>query len=77
MQPDYHKDIVTFAVKIQNLVEAVRAVRGEKYLQGMNIVSIIMSITIVLISKWSDYSFKLIKNTQKSRLVILSDFLND
>ncbi|XP_063536183.1 uncharacterized protein LOC134745966 [Cydia strobilella] len=78
LQLEYHKDIVMFAVKVQNFVEAVRAVGREEYLHGMNIVSIILSkLPTVLISKWSDYSFKLLQDAQKSRLVILSDFLND
>ncbi|XP_063357962.1 uncharacterized protein LOC134647540 [Cydia amplana] len=78
LHQDYHKDIITFALKVQNYVEAVRAVGQEEHLQGVNIVSIILSkLPTVLISKWSDYSFNLIKDGKKPRLVIMSDFLND
>ncbi|XP_063891737.1 uncharacterized protein LOC135117167 [Helicoverpa armigera] len=61
LQPDYHKDIVPFAVKVQNYVEAVRALGREEYLQGVSIVPMILcKLPPVLISKWSDYSYNLI-----------------
>lgn len=75
---EYHKDIVTFSLKVQNYIEAVRAVGQEEHLQGLNVVSIILSkLPTVLISKWTDYSFNLIKEGLKPRLLIMSDFLND
>ncbi|XP_063827161.1 uncharacterized protein LOC135076671 [Ostrinia nubilalis] len=75
---DYPKDIVIFSIKVQNFVEAVRAVGREEYIQGMSTVSIILSkLPTVLLSKWSDYSFPLIQaKTNKSRLEMLSEFLN-
>lgn len=78
MSQNYHSEIVPFSVKVQNLIQAVRAVGREEYLQGMSIVSIILSkLPTTLLSKWSDYSFPLITEGQKSRMVILSDFLHD
>lgn len=78
MSPEYHKDIVVFSVKVQNFVAAVQAVGREEYLQGMNLVSTLLSkLPAVLISKWSDYSFPLITENKKSRMEILSDFLNE
>ncbi|XP_061729022.1 uncharacterized protein LOC133533949 [Cydia pomonella] len=74
---EYQKDIVQFSVKVQNFVEAVRSVGREEYLQGMSLVPLILSkLPTVLLSKWSDYSFPLIKTSSKSRLDILADFLN-
>ncbi|KAL0881109.1 hypothetical protein ABMA27_002231 [Loxostege sticticalis] len=73
---DYQKYIVPFSVKVQNLIEAIRCLKREEYLQGMNIVSNILSkLPTVLISKWSDYSFPLISEGNMPRLLMLSDFL--
>lgn len=75
---DYQKDIVAFSVKVQNFIEAIRSVKRDEYLQGMNIVSLILSkLPTVLLSKWSDYSFPLITEGKKSRLDILADFLQE
>lgn len=75
---DYHRDIVIFSVKVQNFVEAVRAVGKEEYIQGMSTVSTILAkMPTVLLSKWTDYSFPIIQTKpNKSRLEILSEFLN-
>ncbi|KAL0882321.1 hypothetical protein ABMA27_000834 [Loxostege sticticalis] len=73
---DYQKYIVPFSVKVQNLIEAIRCLKREEYLQGMNIVSnILTKLPTVLISKWSDYSFPLISEGKMPRLLMLSDFL--
>ncbi|CAG9137857.1 unnamed protein product [Plutella xylostella] len=80
MSTEYHRDIVTFSVKVQNFVAAVRAVGREDYLQGMNITNIILSkFPAVLIPRWSDYSFPLIKDAApgRTRLEILAEFLRD
>lgn len=78
MSPEYHKEIVSFSVKVQNFVAAVQAVGREEYLQGMNLVStILVKLPPVLISKWSDYSFPLISKGKKSRMEILADFLHE
>ncbi|XP_047991945.1 uncharacterized protein LOC125230728 [Leguminivora glycinivorella] len=77
MSQEYQKDIVNFSVKVQNFVESVKAVGREEYVQGLSIVPLLISkIPPVLVSKWSDYSFPLIKEGGKSRLSIMSDFLN-
>ncbi|XP_073949058.1 uncharacterized protein [Choristoneura fumiferana] len=75
---DYQKEIVIFSVKVQNFVEAVKVVGREEYIQGMSIVPLLLSkLPTLLLSKWSDYSFPLINSgINKSRLDILSDFLN-
>ncbi|KAL0822662.1 hypothetical protein ABMA28_004686 [Loxostege sticticalis] len=73
---DYQKYIVPFSVKVQNLIEAIRCLKREEYMQGMNIVSnILTKLPTVLISKWSDYSFPLISEGKMPRLLMLSDFL--
>ncbi|CAK1580743.1 unnamed protein product [Parnassius mnemosyne] len=75
MSNEYNKDIVSFSVKVQNFIAAVHAVGREEYMQGMHISNIILSkMPTVLISKWSDYSFAIIKEGKKSRLNILGDF---
>lgn len=75
---EYQKDIVPFSVKVLNFVEAVRAVGREDYLQGTSMVSIILSkLPTVLISKWSDFSYPLIKAKLHPQLNILADFLHD
>ncbi|KOB68531.1 polyprotein [Operophtera brumata] len=78
MSQDYHKEIVSFSVKIQNFTGAVRAVGREEYLQGMSVVSVILSkLPTVLLSRWTDYSFIPITEGKESRLVLLSDFLKE
>lgn len=75
---DYQKDIVSFSVKIQNFIEAVRAVNREEYLLGMGITSIILSkLPTLLLSKWSDYSYAFITDNKQSRLILLSNFLHE
>ncbi|KAJ0172803.1 hypothetical protein K1T71_011942 [Dendrolimus kikuchii] len=60
--PEYHKDIISFSIKVKNYVAAVLAIGQEEYLKGTNVTSIILSkLPTVLISKWADYSFKLIQ----------------
>lgn len=78
MSQDYHKEIVSFSVKIQNFMEAVRAVGQDEYIRGMSVVSVILSkLPTVLLSRWTDYSFVPITEGEKPRLVILSDFLKE
>ncbi|XP_063547081.1 uncharacterized protein LOC134754673 [Cydia strobilella] len=77
MSSEYQKDIINFSVKIQNFVEAVKVVGREEYVQGLSIVPLLISkLPTVLVSKWSDFSYPLIKAGTKSRLSIMSDFLN-
>ncbi|KAJ0169676.1 hypothetical protein K1T71_014861 [Dendrolimus kikuchii] len=62
VSPEYHKDIISFSIKVKNYVAAVLAIGQEEYLKGTNVTSIILSkLPTVLISKWADYSFKLIQ----------------
>ncbi|XP_063532878.1 uncharacterized protein LOC134743988 [Cydia strobilella] len=78
MSQEYHKDIVSFSVKVKNYVAAVTAIGHDEYLRGMKIISVILSkLPTVLISKWVDYSYPLINEGKKPRLAILSEFLND
>lgn len=78
MTNEYQKDIVVFSCKIQNFVEAARAVEREQHLYGMNVVPTILSkLPSILLAKWTDYSYPLIKEGKKSRLLILSEFLQD
>lgn len=60
-------------------MEVVRAVGHEEFLQGMGIVSIILTkFPAILLSKWTDYSYALITdNNQKPRLVIMADFVHE
>lgn len=75
---EYHKDIVTFSVKIKNYVASVRELKREEYLQGVGVVNIVLSkLPTVLLSKWADYSYPLITERKKARLDILSDFLSE
>ncbi|PZC72872.1 hypothetical protein B5X24_HaOG210397 [Helicoverpa armigera] len=74
---DYQKDIVPFAIKIQNCVAAVSAIGCDEYLNGMTLVSTVLSkLPTVLISKWTDYSFPLIKLNSKPKFILLSEFLS-
>ncbi|KAJ0169290.1 hypothetical protein K1T71_015174 [Dendrolimus kikuchii] len=76
--PEYHKDIISFSIKVKNYVAAVLAIGQEEYLKGTNVTSIILSkLPTVLISKWADYSFKLIQESSKPKLILLSEFLNE
>ncbi|XP_072934730.1 uncharacterized protein [Epargyreus clarus] len=78
MSHEYHRDIVAFSIKVKNYVAAVRALRREEYLQGVNVANIVLSkLPTVLLSKWADYSYPLIITGGKSRMDILSDFLSD
>ncbi|XP_059061629.1 uncharacterized protein LOC131854526 [Achroia grisella] len=73
---EYQKDIVYFAVKVQNFVEATRAVGRQEYLQGIDAFTLLLSkMPTVLVSKWSDYSYTLLLERKKSRLELLSEFL--
>ena len=75
MSQDYHKEIVSFSVKVQNYVTAVQALGKQEYLQGMSVATIILGkMPAILISKWVDYSHPLI-STGKPTLEILSTFL--
>ncbi|XP_047996369.1 uncharacterized protein LOC125234202 [Leguminivora glycinivorella] len=78
LPPEYHKEIVTFSVKIKNYVTAVRALGRGEYLQEISIVGAILSkLPTVLLPKWNDYSYALIKEGNKSKLDILSEFLHE
>ncbi|XP_049871783.1 uncharacterized protein LOC126370802 [Pectinophora gossypiella] len=78
MAQEYQRDIIPFSIKVQNFMEAVRALDRQEYLLGMNTVSLILSkLPAVLIAKWSDYSFPLIQEGTKPRLIILSEFLSN
>ncbi|XP_063368821.1 uncharacterized protein LOC134657197 [Cydia amplana] len=78
LPPEYHKEIVTFSVKIKNYVTAVRALGRGEYLQEMSIVGTILSkLPTLLLPKWNDYSYALIKEGTKSKLDILSEFLHE
>ncbi|XP_073954216.1 uncharacterized protein [Choristoneura fumiferana] len=77
MLPDYHKEIVIFSNKIKNYVAAVRALKREEYLQGMSIVTIVLSkLPTILLSKWADYSYPRIAQ-ETTRLELLADFLHE
>lgn len=74
---DYHHDIVPFAVKVMNYVAAVRALGQHEYLGGSGLVTVILSkLPAVLISKWADYSYAVLPDNTKPKLVILAEFLN-
>lgn len=76
LSQEYHKDIVPFSIKVKNDVAAVSAIGNNEYLQGPNVVSVILAkLPTVLISKWVDYSYPFINEGLKPRLVILSEFL--
>ncbi|XP_048483474.1 uncharacterized protein LOC125489919 [Plutella xylostella] len=78
VSPEYQKDIVPFSIKVKNYVAAVRALRRDEYLEGVSVVNIVLSkLPTVLVSKWADYSYPLITKGCKSRLDIISDFLNE
>ncbi|KAL0842122.1 hypothetical protein ABMA28_014300 [Loxostege sticticalis] len=78
MSQEYHKDIIHFSVKVRNCVAAVSAIGCEDYLKGLNVVSAIISkLPIVLISKWTDYSYSRISDKQKPHLLMLSEFLSE
>lgn len=77
MSQEYHKEIVSFSIKVKNCVAAVTAIGCEDYLKGMNIVSTVLSkLPTVLISKWTDYCYPLLSENAKPKLVILSEFLS-
>ncbi|KAI5633558.1 hypothetical protein NE865_13717 [Phthorimaea operculella] len=74
---EYYKEIVPFSIKIKNYVAAVRALKRDEYLQGVNVANIVLSkLPTVLLTKWTDYSVPIITYEQSSRLDILSNFLN-
>ncbi|KAI5631083.1 hypothetical protein NE865_16204 [Phthorimaea operculella] len=74
---EYYKEIVPFSIKIKNYVAAVRALKRDEYLQGVNVANIVLSkLPTVLLTKWTDYSVPVITYEQSSRLDILSNFLN-
>ncbi|XP_045774254.1 uncharacterized protein LOC123873452 [Maniola jurtina] len=78
MSQEYHKDIVKFSVKVQNFVAAVISIGEDEYLKNMNIMSAVLSkFPTVLLSKWTDYSYPLITEGSKAKLIILSDFLRE
>lgn len=78
LSQEYHKDIVPFSIKVKNYVAAVSAIGNKEYLQGMNVVTMILAkLPTVLISKWVDYSYPFINEGIKPRLVILSEFLEN
>lgn len=78
MAQEYHKDIIPFSIKVKNYVAAVTAIGQDEYLRGIKIISVVLSkLPTVLVSKWVDYSYPLINEGTKPRLVILSEFLND
>ncbi|KAJ0170872.1 hypothetical protein K1T71_013644 [Dendrolimus kikuchii] len=75
---EYQKDIIAFSIKVRNYVAAVTTIGCEDYLNGMNILSLILSkLPTVLISKWTDYSYPLFNKMLKPKLVILSEFLTE
>jgi hypothetical protein len=77
LSSEYQKDIVNFSIKVQNFVESVKVVGREEYIQGLSIVPLLISkLPTVLVSKWSDYSYPLIQAGTRSRLSIMSEFLN-
>ncbi|KAF9823562.1 hypothetical protein SFRURICE_007318 [Spodoptera frugiperda] len=77
MTQEYHREIITFSVKVKNYVAAVLAIGQDEYLKGTNLLSIILSkLPTVLISKWADYSYPIISSGNKPKLMILSEFLS-
>ncbi|XP_063829328.1 uncharacterized protein LOC135078710 [Ostrinia nubilalis] len=74
---EYHRDIVSFSIKVKNFVVSVQELKREEYLHGIEVVNLILAkLPTVLLSKWVDYSYPLISERKKPRLNILSDFLN-
>ncbi|KAF9802734.1 hypothetical protein SFRURICE_003476, partial [Spodoptera frugiperda] len=75
MTQEYHREIITFSVKVKNYVAAVLAIGQDEYLKGTNLLSIILSkLPTVLISKWADYSYPIISSGNKPKLMILSEW---
>lgn len=79
LSTEYYRDIVPFSVKVKNFVAAVRALKREEYLQGMEVATVVLSkLPTTLLSKWTDYSYPLITGeSPKSRLDMLSEFLTE
>lgn len=63
------------SVKIKIYATAVRRLSHEQYLQEVNVVGIVLSkLPMVLLPKWIDYSYQLIKERSKPKLDIHSVF---
>ncbi|CAB3228699.1 unnamed protein product [Arctia plantaginis] len=74
---EYHKDIVTFSIRVRNCVAAVKLI-GEEYLNGISMTTCILSkLPPVLLSKWADYSYIFIKQGRRPTWFDISEFLNE